>query len=75
MSRCPDSSNFFYNSNMMIKQLLDVLVCPLPECRKPLKLAADESFLQCTACRRIYPVRDGIPVLLVDQAKMPDAAS
>jgi uncharacterized protein YbaR (Trm112 family) len=66
-----DGPNFFYNAIMMLKQLLDVLVCPVPECRKPLNLAADQSFLQCTACRRIYPIRDGIPVLLVDQAKLP----
>ena len=56
---------------MMIKQLLDLLACPVPECRKPLTLAADESSLQCTGCRRIYPVKDGIPVLLQDQAKLP----
>lgn len=55
----------------MLKQLLDALVCPVPECRKPLTLAADESSLQCKACGRKYPVRDGIPVLLVDQAEMP----
>jgi uncharacterized protein YbaR (Trm112 family) len=55
--------------SMMLKQILDVLVCPVPECRKPLTLAADESSLQCTVCSRIYPVRDGIPILLVDEAK------
>jgi uncharacterized protein len=53
---------------MMLKQILDLLVCPAPECRKPLALAPDESSLQCTGCRRIYPVRDGIPILLVEQA-------
>ncbi len=57
---------------MMIKKLLDALVCPVAECRKPFTLAVDESYLQCTGCGRIYPVRDGIPVLLVDQAKIPD---
>ncbi|HSM86461.1 MAG TPA: Trm112 family protein [Candidatus Limnocylindrales bacterium] len=57
---------------MMLKKLLDILVCPAPECRKPLALAADESSLQCTGCHRIYPVRDGIPILLLDQAQMPD---
>jgi uncharacterized protein len=51
---------------MMLKQILDALVCPDPACRKPLKLAADEASLQCTACGRIYPVRDGIPMLFVD---------
>lgn len=56
---------------MMLKKLLDILVCPVPECRKPLTLAADENSLKCTGCGRIYPVRDGIPVLLIDQAQMP----
>jgi len=55
----------------MLKQILDILVCPVPECRKPLKLAVDESSLECTGCGRIYPVRDGIPILLIDQARMP----
>jgi uncharacterized protein YbaR (Trm112 family) len=54
---------------MMLKRILDVLVCPVPECRKPLTLASDESALQCTACGRIFPVRDGIPILLPDQAE------
>jgi uncharacterized protein YbaR (Trm112 family) len=54
---------------MLLKNILDVLACPVPECRKLLTLAADESSFQCTGCHRIYPVRDGIPVLLVDQAE------
>jgi len=53
---------------MLLKKILDVLACPVPECRKLLTLAADETSLQCTGCHRIYPVRDGIPVLLADQA-------
>jgi uncharacterized protein YbaR (Trm112 family) len=56
---------------MMLKKLLDILVCPVPECRKPLTLASDEKSLKCTGCGRVYPVRDGIPVLLIDQAEMP----
>lgn len=60
-----------YNIPMILKKLLDILVCPVPECRKPLTLAADESSLECTGCGRIYPVRDGIPILLIDQAQMP----
>jgi uncharacterized protein len=57
---------------MILKKLLDALVCPVPECRKPFTLAADEGSLQCTGCGRVYPVRDGIPVLLIDQAKLPE---
>jgi uncharacterized protein len=56
---------------MMLRQLLEMIVCPVPPCRKPLTLADDEKSLQCTGCRRTYPVRDGIPVLLEDQATLP----
>ncbi|MBZ5505662.1 MAG: Trm112 family protein [Acidobacteriia bacterium] len=51
---------------MILKQVLDVLACPDPACRKPLKLAEDESSLQCTGCGRKYPVQDDIPMLFVD---------
>jgi len=57
--------------SMILKRVLDALVCPLPQCRKPLTLAADESSLQCTGCNRIYPVRDGIPILLIEQSEIP----
>lgn len=52
---------------MMLKAILDLLACPVPECRKPLTLAADEMSLQCTGCGHIYPVKDGIPILLVEE--------
>jgi len=58
---------------MMLKKVLDMIVCPVPECRKPLTLAADESSLQCTGCGRIYPVQEGIPVLLIEKARLPQA--
>lgn len=48
--------------------LLEILACP--NCRGPLRAdeAADE--LICTGtCANAYPVRDGIPVLLVDEAR------
>jgi uncharacterized protein YbaR (Trm112 family) len=52
---------------MMLKQILDALACPDVACRKPLKLAGDEASLQCTGCGRVYPVRDGIPMLIIEQ--------
>ena len=54
------------------KDLLDILVCPA--CQKPLVLltAGGES-LKCNACHRVYPVRDDIPILLVDEAKIEPA--
>jgi len=48
------------------KALLDVLVCPV--CKAQLLLKDDGSGLKCVECKRVYPVRDDIPVMLVDQA-------
>ena len=38
-----------------------------PACRARLSVAAGEGGLRCLGCRRLYPVRDGIPVLLVEE--------
>lgn len=46
--------------------LLDLLVCP--QCKQKVELSAAEDFLDCHGCRLRYPVRDGIPVMLVDEA-------
>lgn len=53
-------------------ELLEVLACPCPE-HAPLRLDTDgdTSTLTCTSCGRVYPVRDGIPVLLLDEAITP----
>ena len=51
---------------MISKDLLDMLVCPA--CRKPLAYRPETETLKCAGCRRAYPIRDGIPVLLVDEA-------
>ena len=51
---------------MIPQDLLEILVCPV--CKKPLVLKTSPEALKCTACNRVYPVRDDIPVLLVDQA-------
>jgi len=54
---------------MAISQdLLEMLVCPL--CKVPVKLLDDQSGLKCTACRRVYPVRDDIPVMLPEEASI-----
>ncbi len=50
------------------KDLLDILVCPL--CKAPVRLTPDESGLKCEQCKRVYPIRDEIPVMLVDEAKI-----
>lgn len=57
-------------------EFLDLLVCPHPECHHPLRQPDDER-LVCTHCCRVYPVRDGFPVLLLDEAwiEVEEAAS
>lgn len=56
--------------------LLDILACP-SEDHAPLRVGtADDpsaQVLTCTECGRVYPVRDGIPVLLLDEATLPGA--
>jgi uncharacterized protein YbaR (Trm112 family) len=48
------------------KDLLAMLACPL--CKKPLRLLDDNSGLKCEICKRVYPVRDDVPVLLIEEA-------
>ncbi|HOD66111.1 MAG TPA: Trm112 family protein [candidate division Zixibacteria bacterium] len=48
-------------------KLLSKLACP--KCRGPLSFDADQNRLLCSACRLSYPVREDIPVLLVDEAE------
>jgi uncharacterized protein YbaR (Trm112 family) len=57
-------------------QLLEILTCPSPD-HAALKVGSPDDpaadFLTCTSCGRAYPVRDGIPVLLLDEALPPKA--
>ena len=46
--------------------LLEILVCP--RCKGALRADPAESRLVCEACRLAYAVRDGIPIMLVDEA-------
>jgi len=50
------------------KELLDILVCPL--CKTPVTLTLDQQGLKCGTCRRVYPIRNDIPVMLVDEARI-----
>ena len=51
----------------MDPKLLDILVCPL--CKGPLLYKKPEKELVCRACRLAYPIVDGIPVMLEDEAR------
>ncbi|MGH9378246.1 MAG: Trm112 family protein [Terriglobia bacterium] len=50
------------------QELLDILVCP--QCKAAVKLTPDGQGLKCVQCRRVYPIKDDIPVMLVDEAKI-----
>jgi uncharacterized protein YbaR (Trm112 family) len=53
--------------------LLAILACPL--CRAEVKLTADERGLKCVSCQRVYPIKDDIPVMIIDEASVePDRA-
>ena len=55
--------------------LLDILACP--QCHAPLRADKEASELVCTSqtCGLAYPVRDDIPVLLVEEARRPGGRS
>lgn len=48
--------------------LLEILACPA--CKAKVDLKADGSGLKCRECKRVYPIRDEIPVMLVDEATL-----
>jgi uncharacterized protein YbaR (Trm112 family) len=54
------------------QELLDMLVCPV--CKTKVVYTADKTGLKCATCRRVYPVRDEIPVMLPEEAKIVESA-
>jgi uncharacterized protein YbaR (Trm112 family) len=52
------------------KELLEILACP--NCRGDVEYREEEQVIACVGeCRYVYPVRDGIPVMLIDEAEKP----
>ena len=51
----------------MDKKLLDILACPI--CKGPLVYRKDENELICKVDRLAFPIREGIPVMLEDEAR------
>jgi uncharacterized protein YbaR (Trm112 family) len=52
----------------MDTKLLDILACPL--CKGPLQYFKQQQVLVCRGDRLAYPIRDGIPVMLEDEARV-----
>ena len=55
----------------MDKRLLEIIVCPL--CKSSLHLDSGKQELICKADRLAYPIRNDIPVMLVDEARSLEA--
>ena len=53
------------------EELLDILACPA--CKTEVKLTPNEQGLKCVSCHRVYPIRDDIPVMLIDEATVEPA--
>jgi hypothetical protein len=48
------------------KDLLEILACP--KCKGELRLTEMEDGFLCGSCKLIYPIKDEIPVMLIDEA-------
>ena len=60
---------------MIRQELLDILACP--KCKGPVRLNIDRNGIICETCKLIYPIRDDIPIMLIDEAEQiqPDQAT
>jgi uncharacterized protein YbaR (Trm112 family) len=56
----------------MDARLLEILVCPI--CKAPLEFVRDKQELVCKGDRLAYPIRDGIPVMLEEEARQLETA-
>ena len=66
LSLTPPCYHFF--SMAVNSELLKILVCPL--CKVAVEVVNSGQGLKCSQCRRVYPIRDDIPVMLVSEAKV-----
>ena len=62
-----------YSAGVISADLLEILACPACDTRPKVNLENDR--LVCVECGRRYPIRDGIPVMLVDDAENPRASA
>jgi uncharacterized protein len=52
------------------RELLEILACP--NCKTPVTLVKNGTALKCAPCKRVYPIKDDIPVMLIDEATVED---
>ena len=58
---------------MISQDLLDILRCPLNPSET--RVLLDKDFLVCERCRLKFPIKDGFPVLIVEEAQLPPACN
>ena len=51
-------------------ELLKILACP--QCKTPVSPVKNGTALKCATCRRVYTIKDDIPVMLLDEATIED---
>ena len=55
------------------EEFVDMMICPA--CKGKVKLKDDGSAIKCVECGRAYPITNGIPAMVVEEAKMEDEES
>ena len=53
-------------------ELLEILACP--NCKTPVTLVKNGAALKCATCKRVYPIKDDIPVMLIDEATIEECS-
>ena len=53
---------------MIDKELLSILACP--DCKA--NVEEKDNKIICTGCKRRYPIKDGIPIMLIDESQLPE---
>jgi hypothetical protein len=49
------------------KELLEILACP--QCKGDVRLTEAQDGLVCASCKLLYPIKDDIPIMLIDEAQ------
>jgi uncharacterized protein len=52
---------------MISEEVMAILACP--QCNRPVELTSGDDQLACYACRLLFPIRQGIPVMLIDETE------
>ncbi len=59
-------SGMLKDNDMIKQELVEILACP--KCKGPVELNEDKNGLTCRKCQLLYPIRDDIPIMLIDEA-------